>query len=81
MNPTTVLELRPVPRTDVHRVRGAAEDILAVLGIGNLSSGSPVEDGTTPSVDVDGEASGVDITGKQMIFGGVTKGREKSMRR
>ncbi|EED78848.1 predicted protein [Postia placenta Mad-698-R] len=50
-------------RTDVHRVRGAAEDILAVLGIGNLSSGSPVEDGTTPSVDVDGEASGVDITG------------------
>lgn len=61
LNLGTVLELRLFPRTDVHRVRGAAEDILAVLGVGDPSGGGRVEDGIKPSVNMDGEACGIDI--------------------
>ena len=49
------------PVTNVAGAGGTAEDIWAVLGICYPARSSPVEDGITPSLDVDVEAIRVNI--------------------
>lgn len=54
-----LLRLRVIPRTDVHGIGCAAEDVFLVFGVGDPTSDGPVKRGIGPTFDGNGEAFGV----------------------